>query len=296
MVRTQPALTSFKALVFDVYGTLADWETTIYEGLVPLAKKYPQSAEWDRKATLLAFSKWEKEIQAKQPDLLYRDVLANVYQRLEAELSGQSAGEELSKDAQKFGDLVKQIEPFPDSSAALHSLANHFKLCVLSNVDRESFGYTHTRLSIGTPKLKLDDATIAPYIHAPSNVKWLPRSTSPSGETKPSPFSLIMTAQDTGTYKPDLNGFRRILDVIKTDPHLLGTEPDFDPTRDVLWVAQSIFHDIHPATSLGLKTVWINRSGGVMGVDGEEGQSWIWRFDSLEEFATSVQQASRDST
>jgi FMN phosphatase YigB (HAD superfamily) len=283
-------LTTFKALVFDVYGTLADWETTIYEGLVPLASKYPQSSEWTRKEILLAFSTLEQEIQSNQPELLYRDLLAVVYQSLEAQLSGKPIAE--SDEARAFGALVKEIAPFPDSSAALHILAKHYKLCVLSNVDRTSFGFTHAKLSLGDPAMKMDEESIGPYTYPTPNTHphWFPR-TQPIALTQ-SPFTLILTAQDTGTYKPHLNGFRQALTIIGEQPLLLGSKPEADPLKDVLWVAQSIIHDIKPAHSLGLKTVWIDRKGGVMGLEAEpEEKLYDWKFTTLAEFAEAVEKA-----
>ena len=54
----------------------------------------------------------------------------------------------------------------------------------------------------------------------------------------------------------------------------------------VLHVAQSRFHDILPATALGLDTVWINRPGlsAAKRVDAEP----TWTFDSLTEFVDAI--------
>ena len=67
------------------------------------------------------------------------------------------------------------------------------------------------------------------------------------------PFDVIVTAQDVDSYKPAHAHWERFFEVTTAD-------------RDHhVHVAQSHFHDIVPATELGLRTVWINR----LGEDGE---------------------------
>ena len=61
------------------------------------------------------------------------------------------------------------------------------------------------------------------------------------------PFDWVITAQQLRSYKPSLNNFRQAI-------ARLGL-----PTEKILHVAQSLFHDIAPAKSLGLSTVWVNR-------------------------------------
>ena len=54
----------------------------------------------------------------------------------------------------------------------------------------------------------------------------------------------------------------------------------------VLHVAQSRFHDILPATELGLDTVWINRptNGAAKAVAAEP----TWTFNNMAEFAAAI--------
>ena len=59
-------------------------------------------------------------------------------------------------------------------------------------------------------------------------------------------FKHVVTAEDVGAYKPD----RRMFDAALAE---------VDGAR-VLHVAQSVYHDIVPATALGLDTVWIRRA------------------------------------
>ena len=61
------------------------------------------------------------------------------------------------------------------------------------------------------------------------------------------PFDDVITAEQIGSYKPAITNF-------KTMTQRVGV-----PQDQILHVAQSIHHDIQPASSLGLSTVWVNR-------------------------------------
>jgi 2-haloacid dehalogenase len=61
-------------------------------------------------------------------------------------------------------------------------------------------------------------------------------------------FADIITAQQARCYKPGLKIFQLALNRI-------GSPPD-----RILHVGQSIFHDVLPAQSLGMGTVWVNRT------------------------------------
>jgi 2-haloacid dehalogenase len=63
------------------------------------------------------------------------------------------------------------------------------------------------------------------------------------------PFDETVVASEIGSYKPGLAHWREFAD-----------RSGVDPARHV-HVAQSHFHDIVPATELGLANVWINRLG-----------------------------------
>ena len=67
-------------------------------------------------------------------------------------------------------------------------------------------------------------------------------------------FDEVVTAQQAQAYKPSLKFFELALSRIKT------------PAHRVLHVAQSVYHDIVPAQSLGLATVWVNRPSARPGV------------------------------
>ena len=67
-------------------------------------------------------------------------------------------------------------------------------------------------------------------------------------------FDEVVTAQQAQVYKPSLKLFELGLRRIKT------------PAHRVLHVAQSVYHDVVPAQSLGLATVWVNRPSARPGV------------------------------
>ena len=67
-------------------------------------------------------------------------------------------------------------------------------------------------------------------------------------------FDEVITAQQAQAYKPSLKVFELALRRIHA------------PAHRVLHVGQSIYHDVIPAQSLGLATVWVNRPSARPGV------------------------------
>jgi 2-haloacid dehalogenase len=67
-------------------------------------------------------------------------------------------------------------------------------------------------------------------------------------------FDEIVTAQQARAYKPSLKLFELALNRIAA------------PAHRVLHVGQSIYHDVIPAQTLGLATVWVNRPSARPGV------------------------------
>jgi len=70
------------------------------------------------------------------------------------------------------------------------------------------------------------------------------------------PFHDAVTAEDVGVTKPDLQVFAYMLGRLSAS----GTTK-----RQILHTAQSQYHDIGPARSLGLATAWIERRRGQSG-------------------------------
>ena len=167
---TSPRLTDFDALTFDCYGTLIDWEKGIYTALKPWLDREGVTAGEDE--VLAIFARFESGQQAETPDMLYPHVLARVHRGLAGHWGVTSS----DADADAFGASVPDWPAFPDSVEALAYLKKHYKLVILSNVDRESFKGSAARLKVE--------------------------------------FDAVFTAQDIGSYKPDPANFAYMLSTL----------------------------------------------------------------------------------
>lgn len=252
----------FKVLSFDIYGTLIDWESGIFTALLSLASKLPTSSKHhpsnntdreNRVYLLTEYTTLEKAIQIEHPTLAYPKVLAEIYRRLATQLSVPFTEEE----ATTFGATIGKWPAFPDTVAAMQELAKHYKLVVLSNTARTSFNETLT----------------GPL----SGVK----------------FDAIYTAEDIGSYKPDVRNFEYLIKHVRED---FGVKKE-----EILKVAQSLYHDHEPAKNVGLKpSVWIRRAGDetLMGgklKDFEGTVNLAASFDTLGELAEVVKKAFEES-
>ncbi|KAL5357122.1 hypothetical protein BJX96DRAFT_162871 [Aspergillus floccosus] len=199
-------LTDYALLCFDVYGTLIDWESGVLAAMQPTLDK--NNAAFSRSELLNTYHELERTQQSATPDMPYSQLLTTIHPQFAAKLS---LAPPAAEESRAFGESIGTWPAFPDTVDALHRLSKHFKLVVLSNVDRESFAKTN------------------------------------AGSLRGFPFDLIITAQDIGSYKPDLRNFEYMLRKAK---ETLGIESD-----RVLSTAQSQFHDHHPAHKVGLKSV-----------------------------------------
>ena len=95
----------------------------------------------------------------------------------------------------------------------------------------------------------------------------------------------IYTAQDAGSYKPALRNFEFLFDRVRQDFGILPHE--------ILHVAQSLTHDMVPATKMGINTVWINRRHGQAGfgatIPPKEPYYIDWEFASMKDFSEAVE-------
>jgi 2-haloacid dehalogenase len=200
-------LSQFQVLSFDCYGTLIDWETGLARALEPL-----RAAAGVPPAELLeAFGKAEHEAENAHPGTRYCELLQVVHRQLSRRF-GLSEDDEA---ARAFGRSVGDWPAFPDTREALSYLKQHFRLVILSNVDRSSFARSNERLGVE--------------------------------------FDEILTAEDIGSYKPDLRNFEYLLDRL---------ESGSIRKAGLLHVAQSLFHDHVPANLVGIASAWIDRRNG----------------------------------
>jgi 2-haloacid dehalogenase len=171
-------LIDFSVLTFDCYGTLIDWESGICAALQPLLRKVASGLSRD--AALEAFARHESTQEAETPGMIYSELLAAVHRRLATEWRVTADAAEHAK----FGASVPLWPAFADSAEALQYLKQHYKLVILSNVDRESFKGSNRRLGVT--------------------------------------FDAIYTAQDVGSYKPNPANFAYMLDHLATLGHAKG--------------------------------------------------------------------------
>lgn len=135
-------LANFKALTFDCYGTLIDWESGMVAALDPLTSRLPEALSRDE--ILEAHARHESTQQAQTPWKLYPEILSLVYKRLAEEWGVPAAWAE----CERYGQSVKDWPAFPDSAEALTYLKQHYKLVILSNVDNTSFAASNAKLGV----------------------------------------------------------------------------------------------------------------------------------------------------
>lgn len=162
----------------------------------------------------------DDEVEAESPRTLKRDVIAEGFRRAATQLKlvddGKITQKQLDEAAVKYGRSIGSYPAFPDTVEAAQRLSKHYKLIPLTNVDNWSF-----------------EGTLANGL-------------------KGVIFDAIYTAEDIGSYKPDLRNFKYL------EEHL---KQDFGLTRDQLChTAESLSHDHRSAKDYGLPYhVWVDR-------------------------------------
>jgi 2-haloacid dehalogenase len=133
-------LTAFRALSFDCYGTLIDWETGMAAVLGPWAREQGLAASTED--LLLAYGEQEAIVEREAPATRYPDVLATAFRR-----AGERLGAPVSQEwAQRLADSVPDWPAFPDSADALTRLARHYRLIIVSNVHTDGFAASNRQL------------------------------------------------------------------------------------------------------------------------------------------------------
>jgi 2-haloalkanoic acid dehalogenase type II len=159
-------LTDFKALTFDCYGTLIDWETGMLAGLEPLAAR--SRVKRSREEILETYALHESAQEHSTPTLRYSQLLAITYKRIAEDWSTPAPWEECVA----FGQSVRNWPAFPDSAGALKYLKQHFRLYVLSNVDNESFTHSNRKLEVQFDGIMTAE-DIGSYKPSPRNFEYL---------------------------------------------------------------------------------------------------------------------------
>ena len=170
-------LRDFQALSFDCYGTLIDWESGIWTALQPLLAR--TGAPLGREGALAAFAELESRQEAATPGLRYAALLAAVHGGL-ARRWGVKAKEEENR---RFAASVSDWPAFPDTAESLSYLGGHYRLAILSNVDRASFAATAPKLGLGVEDVFTAEE-IGSYKPDPRNFSFLIERLSQRGIAK----------------------------------------------------------------------------------------------------------------
>ena len=131
----------YKALTFDCYGTLIDWENGILGVLKPLLLAH--NTNFDDDQILELFAEFEAEVE-KGEYIKYREVLQIVVQKFGERLGFEPTADELNS----LADSIQYWLPFPDTVEALKTLKQKFKLVIISNVDDELFAFSAKHLEV----------------------------------------------------------------------------------------------------------------------------------------------------
>lgn len=167
-------LSDYKVLTFDCYGTLIDWESGIWDALQPLIM-HNKRGDITRQKGLAAFGKHENAQETTTPSLAYPKLLQQVHAAV-ADGLGMCTTAELNAD---FGDSVRHWPAFPDTADALRFAKTHYKLVILSNVNRDGFVSSNRKLGVE--------------------------------------FDAAYTAEDIGSYKPNPANFEYLLQKLRED-------------------------------------------------------------------------------
>lgn len=174
-------LADFKVLTFDCYGTLIDWESGIWDAFQPLLMRNACETV-TRTLALEAFAGFETRQEKETPGMIYPELLARVH-RATAEHFGLETNGELDE---AFGQSLPLWPAFADTADALRILKRHYKLVILSNVNRDGFAASNRKLGVV--------------------------------------FDAIYTAEDVGSYKPDPKNFDYLIENLHRDLGLERTD------------------------------------------------------------------------
>ena len=128
-------------LTFDVYGTLIDWETGVYEAFAAEAAR--DGIDLDRATLLSLFHEISREVESGSYEL-YAEVLRRtaieIAKRLDWPLEPSRSG--------FLPDSVQRWKPFRETNPQLQKLAKKYRLGLLSNIDDKLLGQTRRHIPI----------------------------------------------------------------------------------------------------------------------------------------------------
>jgi 2-haloacid dehalogenase len=126
-------------VTFDVYGTLIDWETGIYEAFAKEAER--DGVEIERGVLIPLFREISREIEGGSYELY-----AEVLRRTAIEIA-KRIGWALEPSRSGFlPESVQRWQPFRETNPQLAKLAKKYKLGLLSNIDDKLLGQTRRHI------------------------------------------------------------------------------------------------------------------------------------------------------
>jgi 2-haloacid dehalogenase len=139
MARAMPIPKNITFVTFDVYGTLIDRDTGIYEAFAKEAAR--DGVELDRAVLLQHVREISREIEGGSYEL-YAEVLRRtaieVARRLDWALEPSRSG--------FLPDSVQRWKPFKETNIQLAKLAKKYKLGLISNIDDKLLGQTRRHI------------------------------------------------------------------------------------------------------------------------------------------------------
>jgi 2-haloacid dehalogenase/putative hydrolase of the HAD superfamily len=126
-------------VTFDVYGTLIDWETGIYEAFSAEAAR--DDFEIDRNVVIPLFHEISQEIEGGSYELY-----AEVLRRTAIEIAKRIDWPLEPSRSAFLPDSVQRWKPFKETNPQLQKLSKKYKLGLLSNIDDKLLGQTRRHI------------------------------------------------------------------------------------------------------------------------------------------------------
>ena len=249
-------LTSFKALSFDIYGTLINQEPGMIRDLQPIISRLPDDSEYKQNSVLLmqGLAKLYQALEVDEPTLRYNLVLQRTFKQLADQLKVNVSDSEI----ETFGNSPGTWEPFPDTIAGMQILKKHYKLIALTNMDNANASETMKRL-------------------------------------QPASFDKVYTAEDIGSYKPAHANFNYLFYHVKHDLQVDRDKGQLLHVARSL-IADHVPAKKLGLKSVWICRGGDKKEGYGTGGDFEELKNDVafeWKFESIGEFAEEVEQQFR---
>ncbi|MEO1584688.1 MAG: HAD-IA family hydrolase [Planctomycetota bacterium] len=174
--------TAIRAIAFDCFGTLIDWEAGILDALAALFERHRVTNPPPAADLLGLYAELESKAQSgdyRPYREVLEDVAAGFAQRIGFPLPAMDRG--------ILADSIRHWPAFPDTGPALRRLKAKYKVAVISNIDDDLFE---------PPRVKLGLATAGG-------------------------LDELVTAQQVRSYKPGRAHFDEVLNRLNLEPNQL---------------------------------------------------------------------------